>query len=63
FWLISLGSIIFLIQPFQALNTAKRKSEQVVVIEQKSFSKPQIVLIIIFSIMWILILLGLFLGE
>lgn len=63
FWLISLGSIIFLIQPFQALNTAKRKSEQVVIIEQKSFSKPQIVLIIIFSIMWILILLGLFLGE
>ncbi|RKG33917.1 hypothetical protein D7V21_08425 [Acinetobacter guerrae] len=63
FWFISLSSIIFLIQPFQALNAAKRNAAQVEVIEQKNFNKPQIVLIIIFSIVWALILLGLFLTE
>ncbi|MEB3754744.1 DUF4234 domain-containing protein [Acinetobacter sp. MD2(2019)] len=60
FWLISFASIVFLIQPFQALNAAKIKSAAVMVIEGKSLSKPEIILIILFSIFWILVVLGLF---
>ncbi|AOX68779.1 hypothetical protein KAB01_00885 [Acinetobacter baumannii] len=54
YWLISLCSIIFLIPAFKALNYAQKQIETT--IKQEKFNTPQIILIIIGSIMWLLIL-------
>ncbi len=58
FWLVSIGSFVFLIPPFQALNFAKQNSKDLIVIEQTSFSSRQIALIIVGIIFWGLVLLG-----
>ncbi|MCU4502261.1 hypothetical protein KTI78_03675 [Acinetobacter sp. WU_MDCI_Abxe161] len=54
YWLISLCSIIFLIPAFKALNYAQKQLEMT--IEQEKYNTPQIILIIIGSIMWLLFL-------
>ncbi|EXS00713.1 putative membrane protein [Acinetobacter sp. 225588] len=54
YWLISLCSIIFLIPAFKALNYAQKQLNTT--IEQEKFNTPQIILIIIGYIMWLLIL-------
>ena len=59
--LINVLNFIFFMPAFKALNFAKQQSNQFVVIEQKKFSKAQMVLIVLFSIFWCLYLLGLFL--
>lgn len=61
--LITVLNFIFLILAFKALNFAKQQSNQFVVIEQKKFSKAQMVLIVFFSIFWCLYLLTLFLNP
>jgi len=58
YWLISLCSIIFLIPAFKALNYAQKQIETT--IEQEKFNTPQIILIIIGSIMWLLIFISFF---
>ena len=58
---LSIFYILFTIPAFKALNFAKRQSKQFVVIEQKKFSTAQMIVIVIFSIFWILILLALIL--
>lgn len=61
--LITVLNFIFLIPAFKALNFAKQQSNQFVVIEQKKFSKAQMILIVLFSIFWCLYLLALFLNP
>ncbi|KYQ80712.1 hypothetical protein AWW73_16045 [Acinetobacter lactucae] len=58
YWLISLCSIIFLIPAFKALNYAQKQLNTT--IEQEKFNTPQIILIIIGSIMWLLIFISFF---
>lgn len=58
--LLSIFYIVFMIPAFQALNFAKRNSNQFKVIEQEKWSTPQIIVIIIFSILWLLFFLGLY---
>ncbi|EKU38691.1 MULTISPECIES: hypothetical protein [Acinetobacter calcoaceticus/baumannii complex] len=58
YWLISLCEIIFLIPAFKALNYAQKQLETT--IEQKKFNTPQIILIIIGSVMWLLIFISFF---
>jgi hypothetical protein len=63
FWLISILSFVFFIQPFNALKFAKLNSTDMNVYEQVSFNGRQIALIIIGLIFWALVLLGLSLKE
>jgi hypothetical protein len=58
FWLISVFSFVFIIPPFKALNFAKLKSTNIIVVEQTGFNGRQIVLIVLGIIFWGLILLG-----
>jgi hypothetical protein len=58
YWLISFGSIFFLIPPFKAFNFALQQSTNIKVIEHDSFSGRQIVLILIGVIFWGLVLYG-----
>jgi len=53
---LSIFYILFTIPAFKALNFAKKQSKQFVVIEQKKFSTAQMIIIVIFSIFWILLL-------
>lgn len=59
FWLISILSFVFIIPPFEALNFAKQKSTNIIVIEQTKFNGWQITLIVLGTIFWGLILFGL----
>ena len=59
FWLISTLSFVFLIPPFKALNFAKLKATEFTVIKQSKFNSRQIILIVIGTIFWGLVLLGL----
>ncbi len=52
FLLFSKLSVIFLIQPFQALNFAKRQSNELKVIEQTTFNRRQKVIIFIGAFFW-----------
>ena len=61
FWLISLLNVVFIIPAFQALNFAKRTSNQYVVIEQERFNTAQIIVMIICSVFWIFMMFGLYL--
>lgn len=61
--LINVLNFIFFMPAFKALNFAKQQSNQFVVVEQKKFSKAQMVLIVFFSIFWCLYLLTLFLNP
>ncbi len=63
FWLVSIASFIFLIPPFMALNYAKRHSTELLVTEQTSYNGRQIGLIVFGVIFWLLVLLGLLIGE
>ncbi|ENX21666.1 hypothetical protein F892_00904 [Acinetobacter vivianii] len=62
YWLISSLSFIFLVPAFLALNDAKRQSHEFNVVIQEKFNTAQIIVIIIGSIFWILLLMGLFLN-
>lgn len=57
-WLLSIFSFIFIIPPFNALNFAKKNSTNIIVIEQSGFNIKQIVLIVLGTIFWGLVLLG-----
>jgi hypothetical protein len=59
YWLMSLLSFIFLIPAFNAFNYARRNSLNLKVKEQDSFNARQIVLIVIGSIFWFLLIMGL----
>jgi hypothetical protein len=61
--LISVLSFVFIIPPFKALNYAKQNSNDFIVTEQSSFNGQQIGLLIVGSIFWILVLLGLIIGN
>lgn len=61
YWLISILGFVFTIPAFEALNFAKRKSNQFIVIEQEKFSTAQIIVIVIFSLFWLLIIFGFYL--
>lgn len=51
--IISNLTVLFLIPPFNALNFAKRNSENIIVIEQSHFSTKQIILIVIGGLLWL----------
>lgn len=55
---LSVFSFLFLIPSFKALNYGKRESDDFVIIEQTKFSRGHIVVIILGSIFWLLILIG-----
>lgn len=57
FWLLEFFFFVFFIPPFLALNYAKLNSEDLIVIEQNSFSGRQWAIIVIGSILMILSLL------
>lgn len=59
YWLLSAGSFVFLIKPFEALNFVKRNSPDLVVIEQDTFNGRQKVLVVFGGIFWFLAILGL----
>ncbi len=59
YFLLSILSVVFYIPPFKALNYAKTQCNEFVTIEQKSFNTRQIVLIIISSVLWLLMIVGL----
>ncbi|MGV8830221.1 MAG: hypothetical protein ACWA6U_18090 [Breznakibacter sp.] len=63
YFLIALFSIICLIPPFKALNFAVDYCDDFKVINQENFNGRQIFLLIAGSIFWILVLIGLFIGE
>ncbi|MGA8884216.1 MAG: hypothetical protein WB445_11540 [Acinetobacter sp.] len=64
YWLVSVFAFIFLIPAFQALNYAKRSTPGLNIIEARSFSMPQIILIIAGAIFWLLVLAAfIFLDE
>ena len=62
-WVISVLGFICLIQPFEAFNYAMMQSEDIRVVEKEGFNERQIVLVILGSIMWIILILGLIVGE
>jgi hypothetical protein len=59
FWLISVSSVLCLIEPFKAFNFALLNSPEFVVNRQGFFSPKQIVLIALGSIMWVAVFAGL----
>ena len=63
FWLLSFLSVIFLIKPFMVLNYAKENSNDFVTTDQYSLSNGQIIVIVLGAAFWLLVLLGLFMGE
>ncbi|AYA03912.1 hypothetical protein BEN74_14605 [Acinetobacter sp. WCHAc010034] len=63
YWLVSVFAFIFLIPAFQALNHAKRNTHELNIIEARSFSIPQILLIIIGAIFWLLLFAAFILSD
>lgn len=63
YWLISIGSFLFLIPAFQALNYAKQHTQGLKLIHMQKFSIPQWILIALGAIFWLLILAALFIWE
>ncbi|MFN3405113.1 MAG: DUF4234 domain-containing protein [Cytophagaceae bacterium] len=63
FWLVSIFSFVFLIEPFNALLYAKQNSGEFEVVDKSSLSAGEIIAVILGGILWLLILLGLFVGE
>ena len=63
YWLISVAAFAFLIPAFQALNFAKSNTQGLKTVHIQKFSNPQWILIAVCSILWLLILAGLFLLE
>ncbi|NIE95889.1 hypothetical protein F3J02_05250 [Acinetobacter sp. Tr-809] len=63
YWLIALLNFIFLIPAFVAFNYAKTHAEQVHGIIQEKPSTAHLVIIILGSLWWFLVLLGLFMGT
>ncbi|WP_316736183.1 hypothetical protein [Pedobacter aquatilis] len=51
--ILSIFSVFVLLQPFTALNFAKRNSADIIAIEQKNFNVRQIILMIIGGILWL----------
>ena len=62
FFLISLGSVICLILPFEALNYLKRHTTIYTIIEQTSFNRRQTALLILGALFWTILLIGIFLS-
>jgi hypothetical protein len=62
FFLAAVISFVFLIPPFMALNYAMDHCEGFNVIEQKTFSNRQLILLIIGIILWILNISGIITG-
>jgi hypothetical protein len=60
YWLISIGSFLFLIPAFQALNHAKQHTQGLKLIHMQKFSIPQWILVALGAIFWLLILAALF---
>lgn len=61
YWLISSFSFIFLIPAFVALNNAKKHESEFNVVIQEKFNIAQMIVIILGSLFWMLLLMGLFL--
>lgn len=61
YWLISIFGFVFTIPAFEALNFAMRKSNQFNVVEQEKFSTAQRIVIVLFSLFWLLIIFSLYL--
>lgn len=59
YWLISLATVVVMILPFKAMNAAKRNSKDIQVVELHKLTAPQIALIVLGVIWWLLIILGL----
>ncbi|HFA49546.1 MAG TPA: hypothetical protein ENJ95_11080 [Bacteroidetes bacterium] len=59
FWLVSLFSFLFLIQPSNALNYAIKNSNDYNGIERKEFNTRQIVIVVIGGLFWLLMIAGL----
>lgn len=60
---LSIFSFLFLIPSFKALNYAKRQSYDFKVIEQSKFSSGHKFIIVLGSILWLLILIGIFINK
>jgi hypothetical protein len=58
FWLISIFSFVFIIPPFEALNYAKQKSTNIIIIDRTGFNGRQITLIVLGTIFWALTIWG-----
>lgn len=63
FWMISFLAIFCFIQPINAYNHAITHSDMYYGIEREGFSGRQYALIVIFGLMWILVIIGLFLPD
>jgi len=63
FFLIAVSCFVFLVLPFHALNFAKQNSTDFIVIEQTSYSKRQIALIVVGAIFWVLLIIGLIIPD
>lgn len=59
YYLISLATVIFLIQPFRAFNQTIRNSPEVAVIEQQYFSLRHIFIIVSGLFLWSSLIMGL----
>lgn len=62
FLLYVLNGLIFL-QPLEALNLGKINSQEVITKEKTSLNTPQWVAIVLGSILWILMIIGILFGE
>ena len=60
FWMVSLLGVFFLIPAVESLNYGIKNSGDYTVIENGKFNNRQIVLTVIGSILWIIIIIGLF---
>ena len=63
FWLLGLFSIFCYVPPFEALNYAIENSDDYDAEKQTGFNRNQTILIVIGSIFWFLVVLGLLFGE
>lgn len=61
YWFISIFGFIFLIPAFNALNFAKRKSDEFKIIEEVSYNHRQIALVGVGTIFWLILLVSYFL--
>lgn len=63
FFLLSFLGVFAFLQPLSAFNFALSKSSLYNTIEQSSFNKRQLIIVIIGSIFWVLVLIGLLVPE
>lgn len=58
FWIISIFSFVFYIEPFKALNYAKQNSSDISFKLQQSFNGRQVILIVLGLVLWGVVILG-----